>query len=131
MELTETKAVTIATRHPLTLFLFLSFIYMSKPFHLTKKARAYIYKAYHLFPHEVIGAEIKSMQLRLEYLLKLREEQKQLLEATDDGQTFYKTFKTDPVATEQEIIRLEDEIMRATKEFQFQQKKVLSPQNTK
>ena len=104
---------------------------MSKPLRLTKKMRTYIYKTYHLFPHEVIGAEIKSMQLRLQDLIKLREEQKQLLEATDERQTFHKTLKTDLPATEQLITRLEDEIKQAKKEFTAQQNKILRLQNLK
>ena len=104
---------------------------MSKPIRLTKKTRTYIYKTYHLFPHEVIGAEIKSMQLRLEDAIKLRDQQKQLLEATEDRQTFHKTLKTDLPATEQLITRLQEEIKQATKEFQAQQTKVLRLQNTK
>ena len=47
---------------------------MHKPLRLPKKTRTYIYKTYHLFPHEVIGAEIKSMQLRLDDAIKLRDE---------------------------------------------------------
>jgi hypothetical protein len=93
--------------------------------------RTYIYKTYHLFPHEVIGAEIKSMQLRLQDLIKLREEQKQLLDSSEDRQTFHKTHKTDLPATEKLIARLQEEIKQATKEFQAQHKKVLSLQNSK
>lgn len=103
---------------------------MSKPLLLTKKVRTYIYKTYHLFPHEVVGAEIKSMQLRLEDAIKLRDQQKQLLESTEERQTFHKTLKTDLPATEQLITRLEDEIKQATKEFQFQQTKALRLQNS-
>ena len=104
---------------------------MSKPLRLTKKTRTYIYKTYHLFPHEVIGAEIRSMQLRLDEAIKLRDQQKKLLEATDDRETFHKTLKTDLTATEQLITRLEEEITQATKEFQAQQSKVLRLQKTK
>jgi hypothetical protein len=104
---------------------------MSKPLRLTKKMRTYIYKTYHLFPHEVIGAEIKSMQLRLEDAIKLRDQQKQLLESTDERQTFHKTLKTDLPATEQLISRLQQEIKQATKELQAQHKKVLRLQDTK
>ncbi len=104
---------------------------MSKPLRLTKKTRTYIYKTYHLFPHEVIGAEIRSMQLRLDEAIKLRDQQKKLLEATDDRETFHKTLKTDLPATEQLITRLEEEIKQATKEFQDQQSKVLRLQNIK
>jgi hypothetical protein len=104
---------------------------MSKPLRLTKKTRTYIYKTYHLYPHEVIGAEIRSMQLRLEDALKLRDQQKQLLESTEERQIFHKTLKTDLPAIEQLITRLEEEIKRATKEFQAQHKKVLSLQNPK
>ena len=104
---------------------------MSKPLRLTKKMRTYIYKTYHLFPHEVIGAEIKSMQLRLQDLIKLRDQQKQLLESTEERQAFHKILKSDLPATEQLIEHLEEEIKRATKEFQFQHNKVLRLQNTK
>ena len=104
---------------------------MSKPLRLTKKTRTYIYKTYHLFPHEVIGAEIKSMQLRLEDAIKLRDQQEQLLEATYDRQTFHKILKTDLPATEKLIARLQEEIKQATKEFQAQQSKALRLQNTK
>jgi hypothetical protein len=104
---------------------------MSKPLRLTKKTRTYIYKTYHLFPHEVIGAEIKSMQLRLDDAIKLRDQQKQLLESTEERQTFHKTLKTDLPATEQLITRLQEEIKQATKEFQAQQSKVLRLQNIK
>jgi hypothetical protein len=104
---------------------------MHKPLRLTKKTRTYIYKTYHLFPHEVIGAEIKSMQLRLDDALKLRDEQKQLLESTEERQTFHKTLKSDLPATEHLIVRLQEEIKQATKEFQAQQSKVLRLQNTK
>ena len=71
------------------------------------------------------------MQLRLEDAIKLRDQQKQLLEATEDRQTFHKTLKTDLPATEQLITRLQEEIKQATKEFQAQQTKVLRLQNTK
>ena len=104
---------------------------MPKPLRLTKKTRTYIYKTYHLFPHEVIGAEIKSMQLRLEDAIKLRDQQQQLLDSTEERQTFHKTLKTDLPATEKRISRLQDEIKQATKEFQAQHKKVLSLQNSK
>jgi hypothetical protein len=104
---------------------------MPKPLRLTKKTRAYIYKTYHLFPHEVIGAEIKSMQLRLEDALKVRDEQNQLLESTEERQTFHKTLKTDLPATDHLIARLQEEIKQATKEFQAQHKKVLRVQNSK
>ena len=102
---------------------------MSKPLRLTKKVRTYIYKTYHLFPYEVTGAEIKSMQLRLQDVTKLRDEQKELLETTDDRQTFHKTLKTELPATEKLIARLQKEIDQATKEYQIQQNKVLRLQN--
>lgn len=104
---------------------------MPKPLRLPKKTRTHIYKTYHLFPHEVIGAEIKSMQLRLDDAIKLRDQQKQLLELTEERPTFHKTLKTDLPATEHLIARLQEEIKQATKEFQAQQSKVLRLQNTK
>ena len=71
------------------------------------------------------------MQLRLDDALKLRDQQKQLLESTEERQTFHKTLKTDLPATEQLITRLQEEIKQATKEFQAQQSKVLRLQNIK
>jgi hypothetical protein len=71
------------------------------------------------------------MQLRLEDAIKLRDQQKQLLESTDERQTFHKTLKTDLPATVQLITRLQQEIQQATKEFQAQHKKVLRLQDTK
>ncbi|MBW0165959.1 MAG: hypothetical protein KXJ49_00490 [Vulcanococcus sp.] len=104
---------------------------MSKPLRLTKKVRTYLYKTYHLFPHQVIGAEIKSMQLRLEDANKLRDQQKHLLESMEERQTFHKTLKTDLPATEKLIARLQEETKQATKDFQYQQNKVLRLQNSK
>jgi len=71
------------------------------------------------------------MQLRLDDAIKLRDQQKQLLESTEERQTFHKTLKTDLPATEQLITRLQEEIKQATKEFQAQQSKVLRLQNIK
>ncbi len=71
------------------------------------------------------------MQLRLQDLIKLREEQKQLLDSTEERQTFHKTLKTDLPATEKLISSLQEEIKQATKEFQAQHKKVLYLQNSK
>jgi hypothetical protein len=91
--------------------------------------RTYMHRTYHLFPHEVIGAEIK--QLRLEEAIKLRDQQKQLLDSTENRQAFHKTLKTDLHATEKLIARLQEEIMQATKEYTAQQTKVLRLQNPK
>ena len=71
------------------------------------------------------------MQLRVDDAIKLRDQQKQLLESTEERQTFHKTLKTDLPATEQLITRLQEEIKQATKEFQAQQSKVLRLQNIK
>lgn len=69
------------------------------------------------------------MQLRLQDAIKLRADQKELLESTDDRQTLHKTLKTDLPATEKLIARLQKEIDQATKEYQTQQNKVLRLQN--
>lgn len=90
---------------------------MPKKLTLTKATRRYACKAFHLLPHQVLGAELVSLRNRLEDATEKRSELLQVIEATQDRQEFNHLLKKELPKIERLIERLNNELKLTNDEY--------------
>jgi dihydrodipicolinate synthase/N-acetylneuraminate lyase len=83
---------------------------------LSKAARTYVSKTYHLLPHQVLAAEQLSLRNRLEDKRSEKQKLLQQLELTDERQEFHYLLKKELPKLDQMIERLSNELQRISTE---------------